>query len=78
MVMHGVPNAGDPCQEMDKVMYQRLMVIKVKHTGCVVTLFFVVGIQNTPSSKDDQVFVYISLVFSDANTCAFTFINACA
>ena len=51
--MHGVPNAGDLCQEMDKIIYQRLMVIKVKHTGCAVTLFFVVGIQNTPSSKDD-------------------------
>ena len=59
MVMHGVPNAGDLCQGMDKIMYQRLMVIKVKHTGCVVTLFFVVGIQNTPSSKNDQVFVFI-------------------
>ena len=72
--MHGLPNAGDLCQEMDKIMYQRLMVIKVKHTGCVVTLYFVVGIQNRSLFSS----AHISLVFSDAIACAFTFLNACA
>ena len=37
---------------------------KVKHIGCVVTLFFIVGILNIPSSKDDQVFVFICTQFS--------------
>ena len=78
----GVPNAGDLCQEMNKIMYQRLMVIKMKHTGCVVTLFFLLLVFRIPPQvktiKSLFSSAHISLVFSDAITCAFTFINACA